>query len=133
MCRLAVPVEIHRVRRAAAAAARCNSNSLAVDFFNRVNANHTAIYNEDGTIKSPREWPLVLQRMMNRITFDPKTGAILQVMWTETKHLDMILANWVGMTGERLPDEGAAPIRDITVETVMPDVDLPQHTQEFDS
>ena len=56
-----IRADINRFRRAAATAAGIDIAILAEDFVNRVRADRTAIYNEDGSIKSPKQWPEVLR------------------------------------------------------------------------
>ena len=104
-----IRAEISRFRRALAEATGFDANSLAADFYSRIMAERSAIHDEIGFILPVNEWPEILGRLVRYLRWDTETGRIVEVRFEDTSHLDTILAQWTGMTGERRPPPLLAP------------------------
>jgi hypothetical protein len=114
-----VRAEIVRYRRVLSEAARIDVATLAAEFREKQTVDRTAIYGEDGAILPMDQWPAVLRTMVKSVRHNPKTGKIAEVVFQDVTHLDRIMASWVGMIGERLPDTSAESKIEVIIEQVV--------------
>jgi phage terminase small subunit len=100
-----IALRIREVRRQALDALQVTPARIASSFAHQAFADRTAIFNADGTMKHPRQWPAELRAIVAGVELIPPKRAggrpRYKVRFESSTEAKKVLAQWRGMIGER--------------------------------